>query len=952
MSNKTSKSERTTETTNDANRRRKQHQSLNSSFSDSQYSWRTNSDIGNNYDTFGVDAVYVNDAAGVHEGTSWTAEAAAGFNTPPCTSEEGVDSDVCVDSRDSLDRIFKAALALNHFQSSGRSLSATSTGGSNLQAGTENEFNAISTKYFPQKHSEQAQKKDPYCIVKESLDDDDDEITYEADCTGMSDSPALDDSSYPKAADDPSFSYSLIEKNHFHVRQTSSVSIQYEADEATETKTHSTNTAETKVELTASIKAKPLCVFDDNFSTFVQTAKKANTNDMSMPDLGTPIMGEQAQATLCNFVMEHSIFAKALLPLLAQRDQYRPDEMDTDSPIVKAGPLKKASHLVRGIWKVKYVEIRKGIFSYYDDVEHEEGQLVRKNIPLNAASLKCRPVKVNQNSLSQSGGAIFELTEEGGPRRLWTANSKEERQAWMRAIQDATVGGSLTRGGEINGSENKYNFKRQLQRSPYRKDLERYLKIQKEIKNSTTKKLYVGALSKLMGPSLNVPVQWITEQATAADENDKAFHEDNVSSCVDQLWKDLQRDTVLINGDLFQGGSGHSPEKIIGALTRHIMGFDRSSPLHIVDIDHSNGNRNLISELQALSFARDILLSGNRTRSGGDSYFCVDTLCHQHDLVVAVPNSLEAEPWKVKIAHAVANKTSGNSYSLNDRSGWLKTRSKPQKPWKKRFFVKSEGTLSYYEKELPRPHGLRGQIKLIDCHVNVTRVQPKPAKVGEDADDCEFVSFLVSILNREGVLERQISFDDESKFLAWAHCFESTLKGKATNAAISPHQKHRFRMLSHLGLRDEQVDQDIAAGSINLGEESLVDNAKLLGLDAVKVAQRMSVLSNHGGKGQSTVMISVEASTDYNISTTDPQGNDKDDTWATIRATFLQSFSVSGGPNGRIIRGEEIVRLKILSCCDFRESLKESAISPRAKELAGIVSRKLRRFGSQEGGFL
>ena len=48
----------------------------------------------------------------------------------------------------------------------------------------------------------------------------------------------------------------------------------------------------------------------------------------------------------------------------------------------------------------------------------------------------------------------------------------------------------------------------------------------------------------------------------------------------------------------------------------------------------------------------------------------------------------------------------------------------------------------------------------------------------------------------------------------------------------------------------------------------------------------------------------------------------------------------------------EIVRLKILSCCDFRESLKESAISPRAKELAGIVSRKLRRFGSQEGGFL
>jgi len=43
------------------------------------------------------------------------------------------------------------------------------------------------------------------------------------------------------------------------------------------------------------------------------------------------------------------------------------------------------------------------------------------------------------------------------------------------------------------------------------------------------------------------------------------------------------------------------------------------------------------------------------------------------------------------------------------------------------------------------------------------------------------------------------------------------------------------------------------------------------------------------------------------VCTTDPQGDDSD-TWATLTATFLQRFRITGG---RIVRGEEIVQLGV-----------------------------------------
>ena len=61
------------------------------------------------------------------------------------------------------------------------------------------------------------------------------------------------------------------------------------------------------------------------------------------------------------------IFLQAALLLLQERDKQAPEVGMLDPFIFKAGPLNKAAHLVNGVWKVKYAEIRRGMFSYYEN---------------------------------------------------------------------------------------------------------------------------------------------------------------------------------------------------------------------------------------------------------------------------------------------------------------------------------------------------------------------------------------------------------------------------------------------------------------------------------------------------------------------------------------------------------------------------------------------------------
>lgn len=68
-----------------------------------------------------------------------------------------------------------------------------------------------------------------------------------------------------------------------------------------------------------------------------------------------------------DFAIEHGIFLKAVLQLLHEKD--RPMQQSEQLPetrfddiqnVIKIGSLKKASKRVKGVWNVKFVEIRRG----------------------------------------------------------------------------------------------------------------------------------------------------------------------------------------------------------------------------------------------------------------------------------------------------------------------------------------------------------------------------------------------------------------------------------------------------------------------------------------------------------------------------------------------------------------------------------------------------------------
>jgi len=616
--------------------------------------------------------------------------------------------------------------------------------------------------------------------------------------------------------------------------------------------------------------------------------------------------------------------------------------VDMDDPdTLKCGSLKKATHIVKGAWKYKYVEIRRGMFSYYDDSlsKHaaSEGDLVRKNIKLNANTTKCRAVKLNHKSLTHVSiqGKVFELAVEGTPRRFWMANSRQERSAWIRAINDAMVGGSNIRPDlqiEHSGRSRKVSRK-----SPYRSDLGLYLKIQREIKSASTKKSYVEALSCIIGRTLNVPVKWISDQNN--EDMDSAFCRDSVTGSVDQLWKDLARDSVQINGVLFKGEGGHAPERIIGGLTCEIMRTDRTSPLRPED---PNFLWRGVSELQALSFARDILLSGNRTRSGGDSYYCVDLLCQNASLVVLVPSSLEAEPLSVTVEHPTQEQRPVRTpYSTHDRSGWLKTRTKKNRKWRKRYFVLSEGTLSFYKKAHPKPYNLEGHIKVNEIPIYVASLAPITIEK-KDRKMTDKIRYTLTFKGKEGSLERQIRFEDGNIFLLWAYALEATITKPEPFGA--PKKNGMFRILN---LRDEPKS-DSQVGFI-LEENSLELHASDLGFDPGSVTSKGKALSiQHGGTKSPTVSVSVRASTVYKVCTLDPQGVESEDTWATISATFLQTFTIVGGPNGLMNRSEEIVQVNVKNCSGVEERIllnTDSTITPRSM---ARIKRKLRRQGNYD----
>lgn len=508
-------------------------------------------------------------------------------------------------------------------------------------------------------------------------------------------------------------------------------------------------------------------------------------------------------------------------------------------------------------------------------------------------------MKIHRNGLNLAfQGAILELRV-GKIGRLWLAKSNEERRKWIQAINDAMVGRSITASSTSHTSNSNNNSTKNpgimssattsssttnTARSPYKEDLKVYVKVQAQLKSAKSKQEYLQILKPLSDRNgnnpLHIPVRFIIEQLGKSSHNNTTtntggdtsntsmpgeFVETSMNHSIEQLWRDLSRDQIRINNDLFDGNSGHGTEKIIGALTRCIVAVSRS--------DYSQNYRYAIPEAKALAYARDILLSINRTRSGGDSYFCINTLSSNPDLVVLVPSSRPSEPLSITVEFDESDCFFADC-SANDKSGWIRTRNRIQKSWRKRFFVLSEGTLSFYRYDSPIPHGFRKQDVISDATISVDVAKDHPGY------------YVISIgPKNDAIQERYLYFNCMNKLISWTHALECMAKSpsnglgrrKGTTSCTEIRQKIEQAMRTHL---------------------------TTLGFNSTDIEQRLARLS---AKSFSRVRISANASQEYNICTKDPDGVD-DDTWATTTATFCQSFRIT---SGRIVCGEEIVQIDV-----------------------------------------
>ena len=583
----------------------------------------------------------------------------------------------------------------------------------------------------------------------------------------------------------------------------------------------------------------------------------------------------QSQQTMTNdFAVEHRIFLRAILELLTERGRHLAWQSvsndNNSSNTIKIGYLRKASRRIKGLWKTKFVEIRKGTFSYFDANSKQryqqhhprisigrknysdtstQQQLVRKDITLRTSTCTCRAVSMRTilpiSNNSVGGGLVFELRTSNGRRRVWMANTHEERQNWIQTIHNSMIGASVIRGDNFlqyqEVVEQQQRLSKRLSQTkkrpslppniPCREFLEQYLDIRDAIHTATTKDDYCGAVSRLRDNSITVPVQWIKAQLDD-DIAGSYFVENEMSSCVEQLWKDLLRDTVDINGELLSGDSFHGPGRIIGKLTQSILsssnGATRHSDLHDNYLSNQDGR---MTEAQAIAYARDILLASGRTRSGGDSYFCAENLCLNRKLVVLCPASSQVEPLSIQVVSTKFQKDgTTNDSTTRTVSGTAFTKRNSGKAWTRQRLVLSNGVLSCYAEEETEPRTLLEKVMVQGANVNISRIDTKDhsktTKLSEPIS-----GHIATITTSDGKIVREYLFENGSELLFWLT--------QLTDITV------------------EYTNDD----------------------------ERFVTTSNHSRASDSnperrTVEVVVNVSTEYKACTLDPSGIDSDDTWA------------------------------------------------------------------------
>jgi hypothetical protein len=489
--------------------------------------------------------------------------------------------------------------------------------------------------------------------------------------------------------------------------------------------------------------------------------------------LDSDLVTEIESQDVSTYAWEHHLFVKGLLQLLAERDLIGVEDDVFDAHNVsKMGVLRKKDAKIG--WRVKYVEVRKGNLTYFDNKGNEKG----RTIHLRKRRCVCR---ITSN---KEGGQdfIFELVVDGGRRLLWTAQSEEECQGWVRAINQAMI-------GEVDDSRDI-----PLDLSLYRNDIVDYQTMHSSLKEVHTRQEYLVAMNTLLyrqtsSSALRVPMKWIRDYFFKEESKEEPMKDnERIKHVVREFWKNLCNTSVVLNGHLVQSDGIYSGERVIGALSRCILEFDKVENTKDFDqifnsLKRSRREGNYsITELQAVSYARNILNGSLRSSSKGDMKAAVEELFRNENVAYAKLES--SEPLHIYVSYG-GDDFSESKPRPTEFVGWIETKSKKSKKWKMRYFVLSEGVLSYFERANPRPYRLSGQMVLRDAKIK------------------NLEGNMLSLVAQSQ--ERLLRFSDRGELIKW----KSIMNDKGSNVDALIEQDHEKNEVAQKNLEKMEAEKDL-----------------------------------------------------------------------------------------------------------------------------------------------
>lgn len=553
---------------------------------------------------------------------------------------------------------------------------------------------------------------------------------------------------------------------------------------------------------------------------------------------------------------------------------------------------------------------------------------------------------------SKASGFVFEVAVQGYPSRIWMASSEEERQAWIKAIQAAMIG--------------EEDIFRKLDLRPHQTALDTFSICKAGCFKSVDLQSYtaiVQTTATTLAP-LTVPLQWIrntypvvTKSLSEIGKESKSHRSPHrlLRTSIQQFWEQLGQTSFDINDTLVPHDSPLGADLTIGGLTRCILEVDKAFTPEAEDEERGD----FMSELQAVSYSREILMSSLRSKERHDSLFAVTTLLAQQNLVVIEPHPEEPVHIEVSWPGEDSPEESAPLGNSSDISGWVKTKvKKAGSKWRKRYVVLSGSVLSYYEAASPRPHGLQGQT-----------VFENTFTVEQEGDDEN--PFAISVGSEE---KRLLAFESDGDLQEWKMTIEAAIESCSPALVSTPSGSLSKSLLKGA----ERVIKGAIPGDSIRGGIRVIKGAKDGGIKVIRSAKDGGIKVIRGGirgargilrpshrqsdtgnrqridmkrrpsmqmlmnnatrtdKRDPTVQCVVQATQAFDVIP-----KDGSEVIFSVHSKLFQAFLLSGGGSGQISRGDALFEIEFVGI-DIPDDTEHRSTECTAKEEVDDV-RELER---------